>query len=105
MRASAMNKKKCVRQLQLDLEAQTMELNQLEARIKHRSYKLSKATLQELHYQEACLKDQLTETKSQLAEAEDGKDSVGPTKNLHVNIVMLTGILVAICLHLLLWLC
>ena len=46
MRASAMNKKKCVRQLQLDLEAQTTELSQLEARIKHRSYKLSKATLQ-----------------------------------------------------------
>lgn len=44
MRASAMNKKKCVRQLQLDLEAQTTELSQLEARIKHRSYKLSKAT-------------------------------------------------------------
>ena len=103
MRASAMNKKKCVRQLQLDLEAQTMELNQLEARIKHRSYKLSKAALQELHYQEACLKEQLTETKSQLAEAEDGKDPVGPTKDL--NIVILTGILVAICLHLLLWLC
>ena len=100
-----MNKKKCVRQLQLDLEAQTMELNQLEARIKHRSYKLSKAALQELHYQEACLKEQLTETKSQLAEAEDGKYPVGPTKDLQVNIVMLTGILVAIGLQLLLWLC
>lgn len=105
MRASAMNKKKCVKQLQLDLEAQTTELSQLEARIKHRSYKLSKATLQELHYQEARLKEQLTETKSQLAEAEDGKDPASSTKNLQVNVVMLTGILVAICLQLLLWLC
>lgn len=100
-----MNKKRCVRQLQLDLETQTMELSQLKTKIKQRSYKLSEDTLQELYYQEACLKEQLTETKSQLAEAEDSKDPVGPTKDLHVNIVMLTGILVAICLHLLLWLC
>lgn len=105
MRASAMNKKKCVRQLQLDLETQTMELSQLKTKIKQRSYKLSKDTLQELYYQKACLKEQLTETKSQLAEAEDGKDPVGPTKDLQVNIVMLTGILVAIGLQLLLWLC
>lgn len=100
-----MNKKRCVRQLQLDLETQTMELSQLKTKIKQRSYKLSEDTLQELYYQEACLKEQLTETKSQLAEAKNGKELASPTKNLQVNVVMLTGILAAIGLQLLLWLC
>lgn len=45
-----MSNKRQIKQLQQELSSQTTELNLVHEKLAQRSYKLSKATLQELHY-------------------------------------------------------
>ena len=92
-----MSNKRQIKQLQQELSSQTTELNLVHEKLAQRSYKLSKATLQELHYQEECLQEQV-----QILEIESGDKAAKSKWRLQLKLVMVTAICVALGLHLLL---
>ena len=65
-------------------------------------HKLSKATLQELHYQEEYLQEQVDDTQAQILEIESGDKAVKSKWRLQLKLVMVTAICIALGLHLLL---
>lgn len=97
-----MSNKRQIKRLQQELSSQTTELNLVHKKLAQRSYKLSKATLQELHCQEECLQEQVDDTQAQILEIESGDKAVKSKWRLQLKLVMVTAICVALGLHLLL---
>ena len=97
-----MSNKRQIKQLQQELSSQTTELNLVHEKLAQRSYKLSKATLQVLHYQEEYLQEQVDDTQAQILEIESGDKAVKSKWRLQLKLVMITAICVALGLHLLL---
>ena len=97
-----MSNKRQIKQLQQELNSQTTELNLVHEKLAQRSYKLSKATLQELHYQEKYLQEQVDDTQAQILGIESGDKAAKSKWHLQLKLVIVTAICVALGLQLLL---